>query len=69
MEIGFKTILNPRDDTVFEESDLQCHVCGCQSTVMLVINIPLGRDKSKPLIICKGCLDKGIQMINQEILK
>ena len=60
MNIKFGTYSNPRKQNG-DLGDRQCDKCGCKSQIYLLIN--------EFMILCKGCLCDGIDIINNEIIE
>ena len=62
MKIEFKGIDNPRDG--YELGPYKCDRCGDRSGALLKISM-----WKKSMLLCKGCLNNGEDIINQTILK
>jgi len=71
MKTEFYPISNPRTPGGgFKHPDLICGKCGCVTSAYIELSVvDNGCDVFHGIILCKGCLDKGIQTINKDILK
>jgi len=69
MKTEFESISNPRTpEGGFKYPDLKCHSCGCLTSAYLLLGVEYEIDMTESVVLCKGCLDKGIHMINKTIL-
>jgi hypothetical protein len=59
-----ETVVNFRDD-FGNRWPFKCSYCNSSPEVLLVLPMPRKQDN---LYVCKGCLEKGIKIVNKRIL-
>lgn len=68
-EIEFSDVSNPRHGNGWKY-DLKCSKCGVVSNAYIKVGLVYNKCLIvHPLILCKGCLLKGVDLINETIIK
>lgn len=72
MEIGIRTVSNPRMKDGWHDEENGCRLCGCISSAYMSISFYKEGSRHVSDVfgvrICKSCLEERIKMINKTIL-
>lgn len=69
LQIDFKEVSNPREGDGWKYKILKCSKCGVVTNGYIKVTISNECVIVHPFFLCKGCLLKGVDLIDETVLK